>query len=171
LQELIVVCREYLIGLSLEIERRRLEKQGPSTLKRQLELAAYFTHCRLQPAHLQLALRLAMTTFVKAKNYPTAASFATKLLELGPAPPVVTQAKNLLATANKNPRDTVEIEYDLHSQFDICPASLTPIYSNQPAVDDPFTGARYHERYAGSVCVVSGVTEVGKRGQGLQSMV
>ncbi|KAK4053259.1 hypothetical protein OIO90_004033 [Microbotryomycetes sp. JL221] len=171
LQELIVICREYLIGLSLEIERRRLEKGGPSTLKRQLELAAYFTHCRLQPAHLQLALRLAMTTFVKAKNYPTAASFAQKLLDLNPAPAVVTQARNLLATANKNPRDVVEIEYDLHSQFDICPASLSPIYSTQASVDDPFTGARYHEKYAGTVCVVSGVTEVGKRGEGLKSMV
>ncbi|KAK4048030.1 hypothetical protein OIV83_005064 [Microbotryomycetes sp. JL201] len=171
LQELIVICREYLIGLSLEIERRRLEKGGPATLKRQLELAAYFTHCRLQPAHLQLALRLAMTTFVKAKNYPTAASFAQKLLDLSPAPAVVTQARNLLATANKNPRDTVEIEYDLHSQFDICPASLSPIYSTQPSVDDPFTGARYHAQFAGKICTISGVTEVGKRGEGLKSMI
>lgn len=171
LQELIVICREYLIGLSLEIERRRLEKAGPATLKRQLELAAYFTHCRLQPAHLQLALRLAMTTFTKARNFPTAASFAQKLLDLKPAAAVVAQANNLLLTANKNPRDTVEIEYDLHSQFDICPASLSPIYATQPSVDDPFTGARYHEKFAGTVCVVSGVTEVGKRGEGLKSML
>lgn len=112
-----------------------------------------------------------MTTFVKAKNYPTAASFAQKLLDLNPAPPVVTQARNLLATANKNPRDALEIDYDLHSQFDICPASLTPIYQNQASVDDPLTGARYHEKFAGTVCVVSGVTEVGKRGEGLKSMI
>lgn len=39
LQELVVVCREYLIGLSLETERRRLS-EDPTTLKRQLELAA-----------------------------------------------------------------------------------------------------------------------------------
>jgi coatomer protein complex subunit alpha (xenin) len=112
-----------------------------------------------------------MTTFVKAKNYPTAATFAQKLLDLNPAPPVVTQARNLLATANKNPRDTVEIEYDLHSQFDICPGSLSPIYPNNPSVDDPYTGAKYHASYAGTVCVVSGVTEVGKSASGFKSMI
>ncbi|GAA6021068.1 hypothetical protein JCM11491_004403 [Sporobolomyces phaffii] len=170
LQELVIVCREYILGLSLEIERRRIADQ-PDSLKRQLELAAYFTHCRLQPAHLQLALRLAMTTFSKAKNYATAASFAQKLLDLAPAAAVATQARTVLATANKYPRDAVEIEYDLHSQFDVCPASLSPIYANAPSVEDPFTGARYHPHFAGSVCKVSGVSEVGKSSSGLKSSV
>ncbi|GAA5930239.1 hypothetical protein JCM1841_000612 [Sporobolomyces salmonicolor] len=170
LQELVIVCREYIVGLSLEIERRRISEQPDST-KRQLELAAYFTHCRLQPAHLQLALRLAMTTFTKAKNYPTAATFAQKLLDLNPAAQVASQAKTVLATANKYPRDAVEIEYDLHSQFDVCPASLTPIYANAPSVEDPFTGARYHPQFAGSVCKVSGVSEVGKSASGLKSTI
>lgn len=170
LQELVVVCREYLIGLSLETERRRIQ-EAPESQKRQLELAAYFTHCRLQPAHLSLALRLAMTTFTKAKNYPTAATFAQKLLDLNPAPPVATQARAVLATANKNPRDAITIEYDLHAQFDICPASLTPIYQGSPAVDDPFTGARYHPQYSGTVCAVSQITEVGRGGSGLRSAV
>lgn len=171
LQELVIVCREYILGLSLEIERRRISTEEPDSLKRQLELAAYFTHCRLQPAHLQLALRLAMTTFTKAKNYPTAASFAQKLLDLNPAATVATQARTVLSTANKYPRDAVEIDYDLHSQFDICPASLTPIYANAPSVEDPFTGARYHPQFAGSVCKVSGVSEVGKSCAGLKSSI
>jgi hypothetical protein len=84
LRELVVTCREYLIGLSLEIERRRIQVNEPDNIKRQLELAAYFTHCQLQPSHLALAIRLAMTTFHKAKNYPTAAVFAQRLLELNP---------------------------------------------------------------------------------------
>ncbi|BGP32055.1 hypothetical protein JCM10296v2_003834 [Rhodotorula toruloides] len=170
LQELVIVCREYLIGLSLEIERRRIAAQ-PEMLKRQLELAAYFTHCRLQPAHLQLALRLAMTTFSKAKNYPTAASFAQKLLDLNPAAAVQQQANTVISTANKYPRDAVEIAYDLHQPFDVCPASLTPIYANAPAVEDPFTGARYHPQFAGQVCRVSGVSEIGKSAAGLRSTV
>lgn len=171
LQEVVIVCREYILGLSLEIERRRISTEQPDSLKRQLELAAYFTHCRLQPAHLQLALRLAMTTFSKAKNYPTAASFAQKLLDLNPAAQVATQAKTVLSTANKYPRDAVEIDYDLHSQFDICPASLTPIYANAPSVEDPLTGARYHPQFAGSICKVSGVSEVGKSSSGLKSSI
>jgi coatomer protein complex subunit alpha (xenin) len=63
-------------------------------MKRQLELAAYFTHCRLQSVHLVLALRLAMTTFSKAKSYVTAATFAKRLLELNPAANVATQVSD-----------------------------------------------------------------------------
>ncbi len=49
----------------------------------QLELAAYLTHCNLQPAHLLLALNLAMSLAFKVKNFINAASFARRLLELG----------------------------------------------------------------------------------------
>jgi coatomer protein complex subunit alpha (xenin) len=52
------------------------------------ELAAYFTHCELQPIHLQLCLPTAQTAFFKIKNYKTAASFARRLLDLGPKPEV-----------------------------------------------------------------------------------
>lgn len=152
------------------MERRRIS-DSPDSLKRQLELAAYFTHCRLQPAHLSLALRLAMTTFTKARNYPTAATFAQKLLDLSPAQPVVTQAKAVLLSANKNPRNAVEIDYDLHAEFDICPASLTPIYKGVGSVTDCFTGAKYHTMYEGTVCCVSRITEVGRNGSGLRSSI
>lgn len=47
-----------------------------------MELLAYFTCCNLQPAHLLLALRMAMASAFKGKNYITAASFAQRLLEL-----------------------------------------------------------------------------------------
>ena len=49
----------------------------------QLELAAYLTHCNLQPAHLILTLNLAMSLAFKVKNFIHAASFATRLMELG----------------------------------------------------------------------------------------
>lgn len=47
-----------------------------------MELLAYFTCCNLQPVHLLLALRLAMASAFKGKNFITAASFAQRLLEL-----------------------------------------------------------------------------------------
>lgn len=76
------MCREYLLGLSLEIERRRVQQEDPDNIKRQLELAAYFTHCGLRPVDLTLALRLAMTLFNKQRNSATAAVFAQRLLDL-----------------------------------------------------------------------------------------
>jgi coatomer protein complex subunit alpha (xenin) len=40
---------------------------GEADPARQLELAAYFTHCNLQPSHLLLALKTAMATAFKCK--------------------------------------------------------------------------------------------------------
>jgi hypothetical protein len=45
---------------------------------RGMELAAYFTHCNLQPVHLALSLRSAMSIFFKAKNLSTCAHFCRR---------------------------------------------------------------------------------------------
>ena len=85
-------AREYVIGLMLETERQRLVAEEPEALSRNLDLAAYFTHCKLQPAHIQLALRSAMRVFTKAGNNSTAAVFARRLVDMKPADSkVVTQ--------------------------------------------------------------------------------
>ena len=55
------------------------------------QMAAYFTHSNLQPVHLILTLRTALNLFFKLKNFKTAASFARRLLELGPNPQVAQQ--------------------------------------------------------------------------------
>lgn len=50
--------------------------------KRAAELAAYFTHAKLQPYHTALALRSAMVIFAKLKNYNSCATFCRRMLEL-----------------------------------------------------------------------------------------
>jgi coatomer protein complex subunit alpha (xenin) len=85
----------------LETQRRSLSAD-PENLARNLELAAYFTHCNLQPSHVQLALRSAMGIFSKAGNHATAAVFARRLIDSGVADPkVITQVsgKEKLETA------------------------------------------------------------------------
>lgn len=88
--QLAKICREYIVGLSLEIARRELAKD-PSQAARTAELAAYFTHCDLQPFHMILVLKTAQTLFYKLKNFKTCASFARRLLELGPKVEVATK--------------------------------------------------------------------------------
>ena len=95
---------------------------------RLLQMAAYFTHCNLQPVHLILTLRTALNLFFKLKNYKTAASFARRLLELGPRPEVATTTRKILAVCEKNPSDAHELKYDQHNPFDVCAGSYTPIY-------------------------------------------
>ena len=85
------MAREYLLGVSIELERRRVAQEDPDNVRRSLELAAYFTHCQLQPAHMQIALRSAIGVFAKANNHATAAKFARRLLDLNPDPKIVAQ--------------------------------------------------------------------------------
>jgi hypothetical protein len=90
-RDTVVSVREYLLGVSIELERRRVTQDEPDNVRRQLELAAYFTHCQLQPPHMQIALRSAIGAFAKANNHATAAKFARRLLELNPDPKIVAQ--------------------------------------------------------------------------------
>ena len=88
---MVTSAREYLLGVSIELEHRRIKEAEPNNPKRALELAAYFTHCKLEPQQLQLALRSAISAFAKANNDATSARFARRLLELNPDPKIVAQ--------------------------------------------------------------------------------
>ena len=90
-RDLVTMARECLLGVSIELERRSVAQVDPDNVKRSLELAAYFTHCQLQPPHLQIALRSAIGVFAKANNHATAAKLARRLLELNPDPKIVAQ--------------------------------------------------------------------------------
>ena len=75
--------REYIVGLSIEVARRGLDVSTPDGVKRNLELAAYFTNFQLTPQHRGLAYMQAMTQFNKYKNIATAGVFAQKYIALG----------------------------------------------------------------------------------------
>jgi len=169
LQELIALAREYLLGISIELARRELVQEDPSNVRRSLELAAYFTHCRLQPSHQQIALRNAMTVFLKAKNYAAGAKFARRLLELNPAAPVVAKAREVIGQGDRNPRDAVEISYDEFTEFEICGISYTPIYKGSASVRCPFSGASFLPEYKGQICPLTLVTEIGASASGIPS--
>jgi len=171
LQDVVSTCREYLLGVTIELERRRLVQEDPDNVRRSLELAAYFTHCKLQPAHHTIALRNAMTVFSKAQNFATAAAFARKLVELNPAPKVLASARAVIAAGDRNPRDAVEFSYDQFTEFNICAASFTPIYKGSPSVKCPYTGAHYLPRYQGMLDPLLHLTQIGAPASGLVSYV
>ena len=86
----------FSLGLTMETARKELPKSNIEEQKRICELAAYFTHCNLQPIHQILTLRTACNLFFKIKNFKTAGSFARRLLELGPKPEVAQQTRKIL---------------------------------------------------------------------------
>ncbi|CAO2638403.1 Coatomer subunit alpha [Lemmus lemmus] len=159
-QQLITICREYIVGLCMEIERKKLPKESLDQQKRICEMAAYFTHSNLQPVHMILVLRTALNLFFKLKNFKTAATFARRLLELGPKPEVAQQTRKILSACEKNPTDACQLNYDMHNPFDICPASYRPIYRGKPVEKCPLSGACYSPEFKGQICRVTTVSTI-----------
>lgn len=167
-QELLDICREYVLGLQLEVERKSLPKEQSEVQKRSCEMAAYFTHCNLQPQHRILTLRTAVNLFFKMKNYKTAGSFAQRLLELGPKPDVATQIRKILQACDKNPVDEHRLDYDEHNPFSICGSSFKPIYRGKPEVKCPLCRTSYLPQFKDSVCKVCQVSQIGRESSGLR---
>jgi len=166
--QLLGICKEYMVGLQMEIERKTQPKQTPEQQKRLCEMAAYFTHCNLQPVHLVLTLRTALNLAFKIKNFKTAASFARRLLELGPKPDVAQQTRKILQACDKNPTNAVSMNYDELNPFTICAVSYTPLYRGKPQEICPFCQASFSPEYAGTLCTVCKVSEVGKSCRGMK---
>lgn len=166
-QELLNICREYILGIKLETNRKNLPNASIEDKKRHCELAAYFTHCNLQSIHQILTLRTALNMFFKLKNFKTATSFANRLLELGPRPEVAQQARKILQ-ACANLTDEHTLEYDQHNPFSLCAYSFKPIYKGKPEVKCPLCSAAYMPTYAGTLCNVCELAEIGKDVVGLR---
>ncbi|KAI9497530.1 coatomer protein alpha subunit [Zychaea mexicana] len=166
--QLIDICREYLVGLSLEQKRRTLTASEP---KRALEMAAYFTHCQLQTPHSQLALRQASKQAFKLKNFSTASQFSRRLLELAPPKTVADEARQIQSVCERNLHDEIDLAYDQYNPFVVCSISYEPIYKGSPKSDCPFCHASYKPESEGKLCTVCEVAQIGANATGLRVMI
>ena len=162
------VCRNYILAFSIELKRRSLPADD---VKRNLELAAYFTKPKLQTAHAAIPLQVAMKQSFAAKNYASASYFASQYLQLVKSGQGAEIAKKYKARADSSPLDAVEIDFQQHADFDICPLTLTPIYSGAPHEVDPMTGAKYQPSQKGKICAITGISLVGAPASGLRIVV
>jgi len=163
LKELLNICREYLTAIRLELARK--QETEP---KRQIELAAYFTHCNLQPTHTMLSLKSAMGVAFKLKLLNSAGSFARRLLELNPRPEFSTQARKVIQLAEQTPGEAFSFDYDERNPFVLCNASLTPIYRGTVSIARcTLCKAAYLPAHKGEQCRTCKLGEVGGDAAGL----
>ncbi|KAL0360610.1 UNVERIFIED_CONTAM: Coatomer subunit alpha-1 [Sesamum radiatum] len=163
-KELVIIVKEYVLGLQMELKRREL-KDNPV---RQQELAAYFTHCNLQIPHLRLALLNAMTVCFKAQNLSTAANFARRLLETNPSNENQARtARQVLQAAERNMRDATQLNYDFRNPFVVCGATYVPIYRGQKDVTCPYCQTHFVPSQQGQLCTVCELSVVGADASGL----
>ncbi|KAK3109970.1 hypothetical protein LTR53_016221 [Teratosphaeriaceae sp. CCFEE 6253] len=177
-QEAVRLAREYVLAMSIELERRRLVGSAADVSgleegarKRALELSAYFTVPRMEPQHRTLAVFSAMNFAVKNRQMGTALGFANELIARGTNAKFKETARKIKATAERNPVDALALAYDAHTAFDVCAASFTPIYEGDASATCGFDGSKYLPKYRGTVCKVCGVCEVGKGGSGYRLTV
>jgi coatomer protein complex subunit alpha (xenin) len=161
--------------MSIELERRKLlngatdvSALSDADKKRALELSAYFTIPELEGPHKSIPLSAAMNFAHKNKQLNTALNFANALLDRTGNAKMKEAAKRIKTIAERNPSDIIEIDFDQFADFDICAASFTPIYSGMPSVTSPYSGAKYHARYKGTVCRIDGITQIGAPASGLR---
>ncbi|KAJ2895543.1 hypothetical protein IWW38_002280, partial [Coemansia aciculifera] len=164
-KQLLQISREYVIGISIELERAA--EEDPVRL---VELAAYFTHCQLRGDHEKLALRLAMNTAYKHKCFQAAGEFAQRLVDLVPAPQIADKARKMIAICDRQSRDALAIDYDARNPFVVCAASHSPIRKGEAVANCPYCQASYKPEYAGGLCRVCTIAEIGAKASGLRLM-
>eukprot|EP00934_Nitzschia_sp_Nitz4_P007542 Nitzschia sp. Nitz4//scaffold198_size39746//24020//28043//NITZ4_007604-RA/size39746-augustus-gene-0.29-mRNA-1//1//CDS//3329540527//7532//frame0 len=144
IKEMLTICREYITAIRL----KNAMSEHASDPVRGTELAAYFTHCNLQPSHLVLALRSAMGAAFKNKNYIVAASFARRLLEL----PDMSNEKNadlrvkatkIRQKSEQMARNEHQLNYDETKAFVIDCRDFVPIYTGTPSTTCSYCGSKY----------------------------
>jgi coatomer protein complex subunit alpha (xenin) len=169
IKEMMSICREYITAIRV---KNAMAQAGADPV-RGTELAAYFTHCNVQPVHLLLALRSAMGTAFKHKNYIVAASFARRLLEL----PDMSSEKNadLKVKATKvrqkseqMARNEHQLNYDESKTFAIDCRDFVPIYAGQPSTQCSYCGSQYaDEGMNNQICLTCNFCVVGIKTLGL----
>ncbi|KAJ1674681.1 hypothetical protein EV182_002781, partial [Spiromyces aspiralis] len=161
-QKAIRTAREYVVGSAMGLMRRDLQASSPEeSLGRQVELAAYFTHCAMQPEHIQLTLRSAMLGAYKAKCFRAAGEFARRLLQLSPPEKIAHQATQIQTRCDRQSRNAIDIDYDYHTPFVVCVGSLTPIYQGSPSLACPYCGAFYKPEFEDTLCRVCELAQIG----------
>jgi coatomer protein complex subunit alpha (xenin) len=144
MKEMVAISREYVTSIRI----KAAISEAADDPVRATELSAYFTRCNLQSVHLLLALRSAMGTAFKHKNFIVAAGFARRLLEL----PEMSSERNadlrvkatkVLQKSEQMARNEHQLNYDESKAFKIDCQTFYPIYSGQPCVECSYCGSAY----------------------------
>ena len=179
-KELMKICTEYVTCMRLELQRQAELKAG--RLGRMLELSYYMTLCSLQPPHLSLTLRSAISSTYKQKCYITCASLCKRFLDLAQKFPqilgregatIVDKHKKLLAYCQQIFTNDIKFSEDLpETAVDVCSLlcakTFTQVGPTVPTSRCPLCGSLFHREFKGSICTTCDVAEIGVETLGLK---
>jgi coatomer protein complex subunit alpha (xenin) len=170
IKQMVTVCREYITAIRI---KGAMAEAGADPV-RATELSAYFTHCELIPGHLVLALRSAMGTAFKNKNYILAASFARRLIELPDMSSernaeLKNKAMKVRQKSEQIARNEHELNYDETKSFTIDCHDFVPIYSGAPSISCSYCESEFGNvaEMQNKLCATCGFCQIGIKTLGL----
>ncbi|KEG08003.1 putative coatomer alpha subunit [Trypanosoma grayi] len=164
LLEFMTIAPEYARALNVQLHCRNADGNS----KEALELSLYFTHFKLQRAHLTLALSQAMSKAYKKKSIKTAAAVARRLLDQDPPKAKANQAAAIVAEGERNPTDAEPVEYDERNPFVLCSVSHRPMYKGTiDPIRCSYCYSPAHPDHKGKKCPVCRVAFLGAESAGL----
>ena len=161
--DLITLSKEYILGIELENARKTTKEA-----KRQVELAAYFTHINLQPKHLMLSLKSAMKHAYDSKCFLTASIFGKRILQLKPEGELAKKTKQVVQFCDKNPTDAIKLDYDHKNIFVVCGYDHVPIYKGSASVTCSYCHCSFLPKHKGKLCSICNLGEIGTQTKGIK---
>lgn len=73
----------------------------------------------------------------------------------------------MLTLSEKQARNANVLDYDERNPFEVCAATLRPIYRGTPSVTCPYCGAHHKPNFKGAQCSTCTLSQVGLETLGL----
>lgn len=175
-KEIISVCREYILGLQIWLERKGITGKEFEDHKRSCELMAYFAKLNLAKHRSKVLEKAFEVYLVKPKKFQqtrAAVSIARRLLDyISTADPrrakLAAYAEKVKSGYDALADQEIDLDYDDLNPYSLCASTFKPIYSGNQLTECPLCDAKYKPEYKGSVCKVCQVSQVGKRCPGIK---
>jgi len=146
-----------------------------SDTARSVELAAYFTCCKMQPIHQFLVLKLAMGVAFKSSNFITTAHFAKRLIQgnfsvIKGSSEELEKAKKVLLVCEQKGTDAHVINFDPAETdtMSICSSSLERLGPSDAFLRCPFCSSAASAAFKDKLCATCELSQIGARVLGLK---
>jgi len=170
--ELLSICRSYILGMRIECMRIQVAQDD---VARSVELAGYFTCCKMQPFHQFLVLKLAMGVAFKANNFITTAHFARRLIQgnfslVKGSADELSKAKKVLAICEQKGTDMYPVDFDPAEAdtLSVCASTLKRLDPSEASVRCPFCESVSIASFKGKICANCDLSIMGARVLGVK---
>jgi coatomer protein complex subunit alpha (xenin) len=132
------------------------------------KLAVLFAECKLQPEHMFIGYRVAITSQRSVNNFKTAGIYCRKFLELAQTqkvPPhiegLIPQVRELLMACEREEKDSNALGFEIRSGSQICSGSFGIISLGDSSLKCELCSSSYTAPFQKQLCSTCQLSSVG----------